>query len=149
MKLSLCMIVKNEGAVLGQCLESVRGLVDEVIIVDTGSSDKTREIAQHFVGEVGGSVVDFTWVDDFSAARNESLKHATGDWILVLDADEVIAQQDHAKIKQAIKKASEKSDKSDKTGAKVQGFYLKTRNYLPREQGFDFTSSKGDRKGKY
>jgi len=144
MKLSLCMIVKNEGAVLGQCLESVRGLVDEVIIVDTGSSDKTREIAQHFVGEVGGSVVDFTWVDDFSAARNESLKHATGDWILVLDADEVIAQQDHAKIKQAIKKASEKSDKSDKTGAKVQGFYLKTRNYLPREQGFDFTSSKGD-----
>ena len=72
MKLSLGMIVKNEEAVLGQCLESVRGLVDEVIIVDTGSSDKTREIAQHFVGEVGGSVVDFTWVDDFSAARNES-----------------------------------------------------------------------------
>jgi len=101
-RLSLCMIVKDEERFLPACLESVRGLVDELIIVDTGSSDKTKEIAQRFINEVGGKLLDFVWINDFSAARNESLKHATGDWILVLDADEVIAPQDHEKIKAGI-----------------------------------------------
>lgn len=89
------MIVKNEELMLAQCLNSVKDLVNEIIIVDTGSTDRTKEIAASF----GAKVYDFTWINDFAAARNASLKHATGDWILVLDADEVIAKEDHLKIK--------------------------------------------------
>ena len=76
------MITKNEEFFLEQCLNSVKDLVDEIIIVDTGSNDKTKDIARKFTD----NIFDFEWCDDFSAARNESLKHATGDWILVLDA---------------------------------------------------------------
>lgn len=65
---SLCMIVKNEEDVLERCLKSVAGLVDEIIIVDTGSTDRTREIATHFTNQI----FDFPWQDDFSAARNEA-----------------------------------------------------------------------------
>ncbi len=97
-KLSLCMIVKNEEVFLEQCLQSVQGLVDEIIIVDTGSTDKTKEIAAKFTDKLFG----FTWCDDFSAARTESLKYATGDWILVLDADEVIDLADIPFIKSAL-----------------------------------------------
>jgi glycosyltransferase involved in cell wall biosynthesis len=85
--LSLCMIAKDEEANLPRCLESVKGVVDEIILVDTGSTDHTKEIA----AEHGAKVFDFPWTGDFAAARNESLSHATGDWILVLDADEAIA----------------------------------------------------------
>lgn len=81
---SLCMIVKNEEHFLPGCLESVRGVVDEIIIADTGSTDRTREIAV----AAGAKVVDFPWIGDFSAARNESLRHANGTWVLYLDADE-------------------------------------------------------------
>lgn len=97
---SLCMIVKNEESFLGACLESLKGLVDEIIIVDTGSTDKTIEIAKKFTSKI----FSFTWCDDFAAARNESLKYATKDWILILDADEIIADEDHQKIKKAISK---------------------------------------------
>ena len=83
------MIVKNEEAFLEKCLLSVQGLVDEIVIVDTGSTDKTKEIALKFTSKV----YDFEWCDNFAAARNESLKYATGDWILVLDADEVIVKR--------------------------------------------------------
>ncbi|MDB9373188.1 glycosyltransferase [Nodularia sphaerocarpa] len=86
MKLSLCMIVKNEAATLPKCLHSVQGVVDEIIILDTGSSDRTPDIAQ----ELGAKVYHFQWCDDFSAARNAALKYVTGDWILVLDADETL-----------------------------------------------------------
>jgi len=86
---SLCMIVKNEEANLAGCLASVAGVVDEMIVVDTGSSDHTRDVAANG----GARVVDFAWIDDFAAARNESINHATGDWIFWLDADE---QLDHA-----------------------------------------------------
>lgn len=85
-KVSLCMIVKNEEKFLPQCLESVRELVDEMIIVDTGSTDKTVAIAKSH----GAKVHFFKWVNDFAAARNESLRHATGDWIFSMDADERI-----------------------------------------------------------
>jgi tetratricopeptide (TPR) repeat protein len=78
------MIVKNEEAHLPGCLESVADLVDEIVVVDTGSTDGTRAIAERF----GARVVDFPWTEDFSAARNESLRHATGQWIFWLDADD-------------------------------------------------------------
>jgi glycosyltransferase involved in cell wall biosynthesis len=84
--ISLCMIVKNEELRLPRCLESVRGLVDEYVIVDTGSTDRTKEIAKSF----GAKVLSFAWSDDFSEARNESLRHAKGDWIIFLDADETL-----------------------------------------------------------
>ena len=82
--LSLCMIVKNEERFLEGCLSSVRGVVDEMIVVDTGSTDRTREIAVSF----GAMVLDFPWISDFSAARNAGLNVARGEWILCLDADE-------------------------------------------------------------
>ncbi|MDC0831460.1 glycosyl transferase group 2 family protein [Geitlerinema sp. FC II] len=84
MKLSLCAIVKNEESRLLGCLESVRGVADEIVVLDTGSHDRTVEIAKN----AGAIVGHFDWCDDFAAARNEALKLVTGDWVLVLDADE-------------------------------------------------------------
>jgi glycosyltransferase involved in cell wall biosynthesis len=80
------MIVRNEEQRLPGCLESVRGLVDEFVIVDTGSTDKTKAVAESF----GAKTVSFAWCDDFSEARNQSLRHAKGEWIIFLDADEVL-----------------------------------------------------------
>ena len=94
-KISLCMIVRNEETFLGDCLRSVRGIVDEMIVVDTGSSDSTAQIASDF----GARVFRFEWTDDFSEARNHSIEQAKGDWILILDADETIAQSDAGKIR--------------------------------------------------
>ena len=82
--LSLCMIVKDEEEMLPGCLEPLRGFVDEMIVVDTGSSDRTVEIAESF----GARVVDFPWNGSFADARNASIEAATGDWIMYLDADE-------------------------------------------------------------
>lgn len=84
------MIVKDEEDWITQCLSSVEGLVSEMIVVDTGSSDKTVEIAR----SLGAKVFHEKWQDDFAAARNISLAHATGEWILMLDADECIAPSD-------------------------------------------------------
>jgi tetratricopeptide (TPR) repeat protein len=81
------MIVKNEEKFLEGCLESVNDIVDEIVVVDTGSTDSTKEIALRH----GAKVISVPWSNDFSAARNESLRHATGDWILYLDADERLA----------------------------------------------------------
>src|SRR3989338_781444 len=96
--LSLCMITKNEEKNLAKCLNSVKDLVDEIIIVDTGSKDNTINIAKSF----NAKIINFKWQDDFSLARNESLKCASSDWIVVLDADEVIAKNDLVKIKRLI-----------------------------------------------
>ena len=74
--ISLCMIVKNEEAVLARCLDSVKGLVDEMVIVDTGSSDRTKEIARQYTGRM----FDFPWKEDFSAARNFSFSQAAMDY---------------------------------------------------------------------
>lgn len=87
--ISLCMIVKNEEAVLARCLDSVKELVDEVIIVDTGSNDRTKEIAAAY-----GRVYAFPWCDDFSAARNFSFSKASMEYCMWLDADDVIAPAD-------------------------------------------------------
>ena len=93
--ISLCMIVKNEKDTLGRCLESVKDIVDEIVIVDTGSSDETKEIAGRFTS----NIYDFEWIDDFSAARNYSFSKATKDYIMWLDADDVIMEEDAIKIK--------------------------------------------------
>src|SRR2546421_7974014 len=93
---SLCVIVKNEEARLPTCLASAGDLVDEVIVVDTGSGDRTREIATGY----GARVFDFSWVDDFSAARNESLRRATGDWIFWLDADDQLDEANRRKLRE-------------------------------------------------
>ena len=98
MDLTLCMIVKNEEATLPLTLASVKDVVDEMVVVDTGSGDRTCEIAREF----GARVYHFEWCDDFAAARNECLKHAKGDWILVLDADEVLVPQILPQIQQVI-----------------------------------------------
>lgn len=99
--ISLCMIVKNEERVLARCLDSLIGLMDEIIIVDTGSTDKTKEIAKKYTDKV----YDFAWVDDFSAARNFSFSKATMDYIYVADADEVLDEENRAefqKLKEAM-----------------------------------------------
>ena len=83
-KLSLAMIVKNEARCLARCLRSIKQVVDEIVIVDTGSKDDTVKIATEF----GGKISHFDWINDFSAARNFALDQTSGDWILVLDADE-------------------------------------------------------------
>ena len=77
-EISLCMIVKNEESCLARCLESVKGAVDEIIILDTGSTDRTKEIARQFTE----SVYDYAWEDDFAAARNASLSHASKPFLL-------------------------------------------------------------------
>ena len=87
---SLCMIVKDEEEALTRCLESVSGLVEEIVIVDTGSTDKTRDIAAGFTDKV----YSFTWIDDFAAARNEAFSHATMDYCMWLDADDVLLESD-------------------------------------------------------
>ena len=98
MKISLCMIAKNEEDCIAESLNSVKDLVDEMIVVDNGSTDHTKEIAK----KCGATVFDHTWKEDFSEARNFALEKAKGEWILILDADEVIAKKDHDRIRKLI-----------------------------------------------
>lgn len=96
MTISLCMIVKNEETVLARCLESVKAAVDEIIIVDTGSTDATKRIA----GLYTDKIYDFEWIDDFSAARNFAFSKATSDYQMWLDADDVMLPEDVEKLLQ-------------------------------------------------
>ncbi len=96
--LSLCMIVKNEKKNLPACLQSVQGLGDELIIVDTGSDDGTQSIAQKY----GANLIQSQWENDFSKARNESLHHANGKWILWLDADDILLPADRDAIRKFV-----------------------------------------------
>ena len=92
---SVCMIVKNEENVLARCLDSLEGLYEELIIVDTGSTDSTREIAKKYTDKI----YDFMWVGDFSKARNFSISKATMDYIYVPDADEVLDEENRNRFK--------------------------------------------------
>ena len=92
---SLCMIVKNEERVLARCLDSIRELMDEIIIVDTGSTDKTKEIAARYTEKV----YDFRWINDFSAARNFAFSKAACDYIYSADADEVVDEENREKFR--------------------------------------------------
>lgn len=97
-KLSLCMIVRNEERWLQRCLQSVRDAVDEMIVVDTGSTDGTRAIAADF----GAAVYPYVWEDSFAAARNFSLEQASGDWVLWLDADEEVAAGSAGRLREVL-----------------------------------------------
>lgn len=106
MTVSLCMIVRNEEDVLGRCLQSVADLVDEIIIVDTGSQDSTKEIAGKFTEHI----YDFPWIDDFAAARNEAFSHAGCDYCMWLDADDVLIQKDREKFAELKKSLAPDTD---------------------------------------
>ena len=112
-RLSLCMITKNEEQFLGQCLASAAPVVDEIIVVDTGSTDRTVEIAESF----GAKVLHYEWNDDFAAARNVARAAATGDWILSLDADEALRPAEHPALRQALNDHG------------VSGYHLKFKNH--------------------
>jgi glycosyltransferase involved in cell wall biosynthesis len=104
---SLCMIVRNEENNIQRALASIKPVVEEMIVVDTGSTDRTKDIAK----ELGAKVYDFAWTDSFADARNFALSKATGEWILILDADEMISPSDHDKLRKLIAK-----------GSRIQGF---------------------------
>lgn len=101
-EMSLCMIVKDEEDTLPRCLSSIAELVDEIIIVDTGSSDRTKEVARTFTEHV----YDFPWVDDFAKARNYAFELATKDYIMWLDADDLLADKDQQKLR-ALKESTD------------------------------------------
>ena len=115
---SLCIITKDEAANLPRCLKSLKPLVHEIIMVDTGSQDRSREIGRIF----GARVSEFPWNGSFSDARNASLRPAKGAWILVMDGDEVISELDYPRFREAI------AAQARPTAA----FTLTTRNYMNR-----------------
>ncbi len=104
--LSICMIVKNEEDVLHRCLTCAKQIADEIIIVDTGSTDNTKKIASKFTNKI----YDFRWCYDFSKARNFSFSKATKDYIMWLDADDVILQEDIEKVLNLKKELSQNKD---------------------------------------
>lgn len=97
-RLSVCMIVRNEEKLLPACLQSIDGLADEVVVVDTGSTDLTMQLLQDF----GARVHLHAWEDDFSKHRNQCLGYASGDWILQIDADERLHDESHVEIRRLI-----------------------------------------------
>ena len=106
MKLSASLIVKNEESCLDSCLSSIKD-VDEIVIIDTGSTDNTREIATKYTDKFIEN--EYKWNDNFAEARNYSLNKTTGDWILIIDADEYLEEGGIEKIKEAIKKTDKRA----------------------------------------
>jgi len=125
--LSVCMIVKNEEDCLGKCLESIKEIASEIIIVDTGSSDNTIKIAKEF----GAKIYHFEWINDFSAARNFSLKKATQPWTLILDADELISIKDLSIIREMLK-------------GPEMAYAFVTRNYVKTRDAENITINKNE-----
>ena len=111
--ITLCMIMKDEEKRLGRCLDSVRELVNEIIIVDTGSTDRSIDIAHSY----GAKVINSVWCDDFALSRNVGLKAATKNWILILDPDELITKPDHDTIRKHT------------LDANIIAYQMTTRNY--------------------
>jgi glycosyltransferase involved in cell wall biosynthesis len=97
--ISVCIIAKNEEAHLPRCLDSLRRYGFELVVVDTGSTDRTKEIAL----EYGAKVFDFTWINDFSAAKNYAAEQASHNWILSIDCDEYVTKMDLLEIRRLIK----------------------------------------------
>jgi len=125
--LAVSMIVRNEEKNIVRCLLSVKPIADEMIVVDTGSSDRTRDIAK----ALGAQVYDLPWSGDFAAARNFSLSKATAAWVLSLDADEVISELDHARLKEVLR------------ASKPAAYSIVTRNYTKQVGSQGFISNNG------
>ncbi len=139
--ISLCMIVKNEEEVLARCLDSVKDVVDEIIIADTGSADGTKSIALRYTDKV----FDFEWIDDFSAARNAAFDNATMEYQMWLDADDVLSEEEAAKLRELKETLDPAYDMVamkyithfDENGVPV---HISTRERLmKRDRGFRFT----------
>lgn len=120
-RLSLAMIVKNEEDALERCLESVRGAVDEIVVVDTGSTDRTPAVARAH----GATVLSHPWAEDFAAARNAGLERCRGEWILFLDADEELVREDVPKLRAAL------------DDQETDGYHLQLVNFIGEEAGLD------------
>ncbi|NQT69563.1 MAG: tetratricopeptide repeat protein [Desulfobacteraceae bacterium] len=120
-RISLCMITRDEEHFLAQCFNSVKPLVDEIIVVDTGSTDRTVDIA----GSYGAKIYHHVWEDDYSKHRNQSISYATGEWILIMDADEVIASRDVGRVRAIL------------NSVHAEGFLFTLRNY---ENKFDLAN---------
>jgi tetratricopeptide (TPR) repeat protein len=127
--LSLCMIARNEAPMLAPCLLGIKPLVDEIILIDTGSQDRTADIGRLF----GAKVHAFTWRDDFAAARNFALSKASGRWILVLDADETIAPADFSAIRGLMRSGK---------NAPI-AFTIETRNYCHTANSLGWRANDG------
>ena len=128
-RLSVCMIIKDEAPHLAKCLLKVKPVADEIIIVDTGSTDLSKDIA----GIFDAKIFDFEWVDDFAKAKNFAISKASGDWILSLDADEVISPRDHAALRRLVGKAS-----------RIPVAYsIVTRNYMNRFNAVGWSPNDG------
>ncbi len=121
-RVTLCMITKNEATNIAGCINSVRHLIDEIIVVDTGSQDATVEQATM----AGATVFTFDWQHNFAEARNYGLDQATGDWILVLDADEVLADVDAGKFSKLL------------TTDGIEGYYVSIESYIGSGQDMIF-----------
>ena len=127
--ISLCMITRDEEQFLPRCLSSVRGLVDEIVVVDTGSVDRTIGLARSFEARI----YNFEWIDNFSAARNFSLSKANEDWIFSLDADEIISERDHIHLRNLIRTAADK----------YTAYTMVTRNYTDDSNRFGWVANSG------
>jgi len=133
--ISLCMIMRDNAKTLSRCLNSVKGLVDEIIIVDTGSKDNSIDIAVSH----GAQVYQDPWQDDFARPRNIGIEKARGNWVLIMDPDEMLLQKDHDDLKWL-------------TGTKkFDAFWLTTRNYGPFNYRMEYkiVGKAADPLGKY
>ena len=128
-RVSLCMIVRNEESCITRCLTSLKPIADEIIVVDTGSTDRTRELATIF----GAMVFERQWSNDFAEARNYALQQASGDWILIMDADEILSPQDHFRFQQMLREF----------GSQPVAFSVVTRNYTNRCNIVGWTANSG------
>jgi glycosyltransferase involved in cell wall biosynthesis len=124
--ISLCMIVRDEEAVLGRCLESAKGVADEIVIVDTGSTDSSAQIGERY----GAKVLAESWANDFSKARNAAIDAASGEWILVLDADEELPAESRKKIRDVT------------SGPTADGVELTVRSSMPETDILKFEDTK-------
>ena len=128
--ISLCMIVKDEESNLGHCLMSLKPVVHEIIVVDTGSTDRTIEIAK----EHGARIFSFTWNGNFSDARNYALKQARGHWIFVMDADEVFSECDYVALRSTVAQSK----------GKLVAWSVTTRNYMTNSMQHDWMANSGE-----
>lgn len=127
--LSVCIITKNNEKTIGRCISSVIGIAGEIIVVDSGSNDKTKSICS----SLGAKIYDFQWKDNFSDAKNFAISKANGQWVLNLDADETISEKDTKKIKEIVDKNED-----------YDGYYLIQRNYSNQLGSFGWVSSRDD-----